>query len=136
MLAEQEIDAIRPSVPTHARVGDTELAGKLVKHDGRRKLLLDTIRIACANAESDLAQMLATAMKRPREAKKLLSNIFRAPAKVRVGTTTVISVDLAPAANDSESEAIAAFLEHLSTLDLVLPGDPRRRKLRFKSQLR
>lgn len=135
MLAEQEIDAIRPSVPTHARVGDTELAGKLVKHDGRRKLLLDTIRIACANAESDLAQMLATAMKRPREAKKLLSNIFRAPAKVRVGTT-VISVDLAPAATNSESEAISEFLETLSMLDLVLPGDPRRRKLRFKSQLR
>jgi transposase len=135
MLAEQEIDALRPSVPRHARVGDTELAGKLVKHDGRRKLLLDTLRIACANAESDLAQMLATAMARPREAKKLLSNIFRAPAKVRVGTT-VISVDLAPAATNSESKAIAAFLDDISTLDLVLPGDPRRRKLRFKSQLR
>ncbi len=71
--------------------------------------------------------MLATAMARPREAKKLLSNIFRAPAKVRVGTT-VISVDIAPAAT--------AFLDDLSTLDLVLPGDPRRRKLRFRSQLR
>jgi hypothetical protein len=106
-----------------------------VKHDGRRKLLLDTLRIACANAESDLAQMLAKAMTRPREAKKLLSNIFRAPAKVRVGST-VISVDLAPAATNSESEAISDFLHVLSTLDLVLPGDPRRRKLRFKSQLR
>jgi hypothetical protein len=37
---------------------------------------------------------------------------------------------------DSELEAISEFLEALSTLDLVLPGDPRRRKLRFKSQLR
>ena len=35
---EQAIDALRPSVPTHARVADTELAGKLVRHDGRRKL--------------------------------------------------------------------------------------------------
>src|SRR5207245_3157057 len=26
-----------------------ELAGKLVRHDGKRKLALDTIRIACAN---------------------------------------------------------------------------------------
>jgi transposase-like protein len=135
MLAEQEIDALRPSVPKYARVGDTELAGKLVKHDGRRKLLLDTLRIACANAESDLAQMLATGMTRPREAKKLLSNILRAPAKVRVGTT-IISVDLAPAATGAEAEAITEFLEDLSSLDLHLPGDPRRRKLRFKSQLR
>lgn len=132
---EQEIDALRPSVPKYARVADTELAGKLMKHDGRRKLLLDTVRIACANAESDLAQMLAPGMTKPREAKKLLSNIFRAPAKVRVGAT-VISVDLAPAATRSELDAIAPFLADLSALDLRLPGDPRRRRLRFKSQLR
>ncbi|MBX3211201.1 MAG: hypothetical protein KF850_04150 [Labilithrix sp.] len=132
---EQEIDALRPSVPKYARVADTELAGKLMKHDGRRKLLLDTVRIACANAESDLAQMLATAMTKPREAKKLLSNIFRAPAKVRVGAT-VISVDLVPAATRSELDAIEPFLADLSALDLRLPGDPRRRRLRFKSQRR
>lgn len=132
---EQEIDALRPSVPKHARVGDTELSGKLVKHDGRRKLLLDTIRIACANAESDLAQMLAHYMTKPREAKKLLSNLFRAPAKVRVGATT-ISVDLAPAATRTEADAITQFLADLSRLPLRLPGDPRHRKLRFQSQLR
>ena len=132
---EEEIDALRPSVPKYARVGDTDLAGKLVKHDGRRKLMLDTIRIACANAESDLAQMLARTMKRPREAKKLLSNIFRAPAKVRVGTSS-ISVDLAPAATATEVESIALFLAEVSRLRLRLPGDPRRRTLRFRSQLR
>jgi hypothetical protein len=135
MAAEQEIDALRPSVPKHARVGDTELAGKLVRHDGRRKLLLDTLRIACANAESDLAQMLATGMGKPREAKKLLSNILRAPARVRVGAS-VITVDLAPAATDAEADAITTFLANLSALGLHLPGDPRGRNLRFKSQLR
>ena len=132
---EDEIDALRPSVPTHARVGDTELAGRLMKHDGQRKLLLDTVRIACANAESDLAQMLARTMTKPREAKKLLSNVLRAPAKVRVGTTS-ISVELAPAATAAESESIAEFLSEVSRLGLRLPGDPRRRKLRFKAQLR
>ncbi len=131
---EEQIDALRPSVPTHARVGDTELAGKLVKHDGHRKLMLDTVRIACANAESDLAQLLARTMKRPREAKKLLSNILRAPAKVRVGRSS-ISVDLAPAATTAEAESINAFLAEVSRLKLRLPGDPRRRTLRFKSQL-
>lgn len=131
---EQEIDALRATIPKHARVVDTELAGKLMKHDGRRKLLLDTVRIACANAESDLAQMLAQHMTKPREAKKLLSNIFRAPAKVRTGTTT-ISVDLAPAATPSEAHAIVALLADLSKVPLRLPGDPRRRKLRFRSQL-
>ncbi len=131
---EEEIDALRPSVPTHARVRDTELAGKLVKHDGRRKLMLDTIRIACANAESDLAQLLARTMKRPRESKKLLSNILRSPGKVRVGGSS-ISVDLAPAATTAEAESINAFLAEVSRLKLRLPGDPRRRTLRFKSQL-
>jgi hypothetical protein len=134
LAEEEEIDALRPSVPTHARVADTELAGKLVKHDGQRKLMLDTIRIACANAESDLAQMLARTMTKPREAKKLLSNILRAPARVRVGTTS-ISVDLAPAATAAEAESIHEFLKDVSRLRLRLPGDSRRRKLRFRSQL-
>jgi hypothetical protein len=134
LAEEEEIDALRPSVPTHARVADTELAGKLVKHDGQRKLMLDTIRIACANAESDLAQMLARTMTKPREAKKLLSNILRAPAWVRVGTTS-ISVDLAPAATAAEAESIHEFLKDVSRLRLRLPGDSRRRKLRFRSQL-
>ena len=105
-----------------------------MRHDGRRKLVLDTLRIACANAESDLAQMLAPHMRKPREAKHLLANVFRAPGRVRVGTTT-ISVDLAPAANDPERRAIASLLRDVSDLDLTLPGDPRRRKLRFRSQV-
>ncbi len=112
----------------------TELAGKLVKHDGRRKLVLDTIRIACANAESDLAQMLARHIAKPREAKKLLANILRAPGRVRVNATT-ICVDLAPASTRAEARAIADFLRDLSRLDLTLPGDPRRRKLRNRTDL-
>ena len=132
----------RIDVPSHDSLpmwmmpaGYTELAGRLMKPDGQRKLLLDTVRIACANAESDLAQMLARTMTKPREAKKLLSNVLRAPAKVRVGTTS-ISVELAPAATAAESESIAEFLSEVSRLGLRLPGDPRRRKLRFKAQLR
>ena len=132
--AKRAIDALRPSVPRHARVADTELAGKLVRHDGRRKRLLDAVRIACANAESDLAQMLAAHLPKPREAKRTLATIFRSPGRVRVGLTT-ISVDLAPPATRSEGIAIAAFLRAVSTLDLTLPGDPNRRRLRFRAQV-
>lgn len=133
--AQKEIDALRPTVPRHARVGDTELAATLVRHDGRRKLLLDTVRIACANAESDLAQLLAAQLPKPREAKRVLATLFRSPGRVRVGMTT-ISVELAPAAaSRTEAAAIGAFLRAASALDLTLPGDPHRRKLRFRSQL-
>lgn len=131
---EREIDALRPSVPKYARVGDTELAGKLVRHDGRRKLIVDTIRIACANAESDLAQMLARYSAKPREAKKLLANIFRSPGRLRVNTTS-LTIDLAPASTRREAQAIANFLRDVSRLNLTLPGDPRARKLRFRSQI-
>jgi hypothetical protein len=131
---EREIDALRPTVPKHARVADTELAGKLVRHDGRRKLVLDTIRIACANAEADLAQLLAAHLAKPREAKHLLANILRSPGKVRVGESG-ISIDLAPAATRSEHDAIANLLREVSSMRLTLPGDPRRRSLRFRAQL-
>ena len=135
LQAEREIDALRPTVPKRARLADTPLAGKLVRHDGSRKLALDTIRIACANAESDLAQILAGYMSKPREAKHLLANIFRAPGNVRV-TASSISVDLAPAATNAERSAIANLLRDVSALRLTLPGDTRARVLRFRSKLR
>ena len=135
LQAERDIDALRPTVPKRARLADTPLAGKLVRHDGSRKLALDTIRIACANAESDLAQILAGYMNKPREAKHLLANIFRAPGNVRV-TPSSISVDLAPAATPAERFAIANLLRDVSALQLTLPGDARRRVLRFRSKLR
>jgi hypothetical protein len=105
-----------------------------VRHDGRRKLVLDTIRIACANAESDLAQMLAAYMTKPREAKHLLANVFRSPGRIRVHAAT-ISVDLAPAASRAERRAIDDLLSDLSALGLTLPGDSRGRRLVFRSQL-
>ena len=43
----------RPLVPKHAPVEDTELAGKLVRHTGELKTVVDTLRIVCANVESD-----------------------------------------------------------------------------------
>ena len=131
---ERGIDELRPSVPKHARVGDTELAGKLVQHDGRRKLLVDTIRIACANAESDLALLLARYMKKPREAKKLLANVLRSPGRLRVNPSS-ITVELAPASTRAEARAISNFLRVVSGLGLTLPGDERRRRLRFRSQV-
>jgi hypothetical protein len=68
---EQELLALRPTTPKHAPLRETELADKLVRHPGEYKMALDTVRIACANAESDLAAVLAEAMVLPREAKKL-----------------------------------------------------------------
>jgi len=73
-------------------------------------------------------------MTKPREAKHLLANVFRSPGRVRVGATS-ISVDLAPAASPAERRAIANLLRDVSSLDLTLPGDPRRRRLRFRAQL-
>ncbi|MCG8420814.1 MAG: hypothetical protein MJE77_23070 [Proteobacteria bacterium] len=54
-----QLEQLRPSQPRKAPLADTELAGKLVRHDGRYKTVLDTIRICCANAETDLAGEIA-----------------------------------------------------------------------------
>ncbi len=48
-------------------------------------MTLDSVRIACANVESDLAATLAEAMVLPAEAKKLLANVLRAPGHVVAG---------------------------------------------------
>jgi hypothetical protein len=128
------LELMRPLVPKHAAVEDTELAGKLVYHAGERKAVVDTIRIVCANIEADLAEMLAPHLRRPREAKKVVANIFASPGRVDV-TTREIRVRLAIAANRSELRAIERLLEQLTAMQLTLPRDGRRRLLRFEVQV-
>jgi hypothetical protein len=130
---EAQLLALRPTTPTHAAVRETDLAEKLVRHPDEYKMALDTVRIACANAESDLAATLAEAMVLPREAKKLLANVLRAPGHVVAGKS-VITVRLSPAANRSERLAIAGLFAHCNRMKLTLPGDAARRPLRFQTQ--
>jgi hypothetical protein len=91
------------------------------------------IRIVCANIESDLATLIAPHSGRPREAKKVIANIFAAPGKVIV-TDKAIHVRLAPAANRSERVAIRSLFIAINLRELVLPSDPKRLPLRFELQ--
>lgn len=132
---QSDLEALRPSVPKHAPVEETELAGKLVRHTGKLKTIIDVLRVVCANAESELAALVAPHMRRPREAKKLIANLFAAPGKVAV-TEHAIIVRLAPAANESELEAIQHLLDALNKRCLILPSDHKRLPLRFEVQVR
>jgi len=124
----------RAIAPVKAPLKDTELAGKLVKHKGDYKALLDTVRIACANAESELALLLAPHLRRPREAKKALANVFAAPGAVRVNAKSV-TITLKPAGTPNERQAFGALFEQVNRLGLSLPGDPEAHRLRFRVQL-
>lgn len=128
-----DLEALRPSVPKHAPLCETELAGKLVRHVDEYKITIDTIRIACANAEADLAGELAPHLIRPMEAKKVLANLFAAPARVHV-TDRVVDVALMPAANGGERRALNRLLDTVNDWKLTLPGDGQSRPLRFRLQ--
>lgn len=131
-LAEQRrLEALRPATPAHAPLGETELAGKLVHHQVAYKLALDAIRIACANAESELAAGLAPLLPRPAEAKKVLANLFAAPARIHV-TAKAITVTLKAAGTRREMEAVSAFLRGLDQRQLSLPADQATRPLRLR----
>jgi len=133
MNRQLDLQALRPSTPTHAPLEETELAGKLVYHPGNYKAVMDTIRIVCANVESDLAYTLAPYLRKPREAKKALANLFKAPGSVRVEQDRIL-VHLDPAGTRNEKKAFDRLLEELDAWHLVLPGDKDRRPLRFRSQ--
>ena len=111
----------------------TEFADTLVRHTGQLKSVIDVIRVVCANAESDLAALIAPHLRRPREAKKVVANLLAAPGQVIV-TEAAIRVRLAPAANRSERRAIDAMLAAFNQRGLTLPGDRRRLPLRFETQ--
>jgi hypothetical protein len=130
---QRDLEALRPQTPTHAPIEETPLAGKLVRHTGQLKRIVDVIRIVCANAESELAALIAQHMKRPREAKKVVANILAAPGRVTV-TDQAIHVRLAPAANRSERKAIQHLFTAINQRALVLPSDPKRLPLRFELQ--
>jgi hypothetical protein len=131
---QAQLLALRPSTPKKAPLADTDLAGKLVKHASNYKTAIDAIRIACANAEADLAGDLAPFLARPAEAKRALRNLFSAPGHIRLGKRT-IAVTLLPAGNANELRAFDALLDIVSRANLVLPGDPLHRRLRFRSQV-
>ena len=130
---QQDLEALRPQTPTHAPIEKTVLAGKLVRHTGQLKRIVDVIRVVCANAESELATLIAPHMGRPREAKKVIANILAAPGKVTV-TDQAIHVRLAPAANRSERDAMQHLFAAINQRGLVLPSDPKRLPLRFDLQ--
>lgn len=130
---QAELEALRAYVPKHAPVEATELADTLVRHTGQSKAVVDVIRVICANAEAELAALLAPHLTRPREAKKVVANLLAASGQVIV-TASAIRVRLAPAANRAERRAIAAMLRVFNQRALTLPGDRRRLPLRFETQ--
>jgi hypothetical protein len=134
LLDQKLYTLFRAVAPHKAPLQDTELAGKLVKHKGDTKDLLDTVRIACANAESELVLMLAPGLRKPTEAKKALANLFASPGAVRVNGTS-ITVTLQPAATTAEGLAFDALFKQVNRLRLTLPGDPEARRLRFRCQI-
>jgi len=131
---EKDLAAQRPDLPKQAPVEETELADELTFHDPHYKVVLDTIRIACLNAEVELAAGLSQYMAKPAEAKKLLANIFAAPGDMRVGDNTV-TFYLKIAARKDERKAVAKFFEYINKRNLSLPGDHKSRPLRFKSDI-
>ena len=134
LIIQAELLSQRPNLPTHAPVEETELADELTYHDPHYKTVLDTIRIACLNAETDIADDLAEHMLKPAEAKKLLANIFASPGDLRVGKKTV-TLHLKIAARKDEREAINKLFHTINARSLSLPGDPKSRPLRFKSDI-
>jgi hypothetical protein len=130
-VAEQaRLEALRPSTPPRAALRDTELADTLVHHTVEYKLVLDTIRISCANAEAELATILAPKLARPAEAKKTLANLFAAPGSITPRRAT-IDVRLDPAGTRTERAAFDELLKAMTRLRLTMPGDQQTRPLRF-----
>jgi hypothetical protein len=131
---QRDFDEQRPELPKKIRVGDSEFAGKLVRHRDNYKLVLDTLRILLANVVAELATTLGPMLPRPAEAKKTLDNLLAAPAVIHA-TRRLIVVELAPAGTRRERDAFVGLLRSLNARKLTLPGDSARRRLAFKIQL-
>lgn len=128
---QERLEKRRATEPQRIEVGKTNLSGELVRHTTEYKATTDTIRIACVNAEAELAAMLAPHLKRPREAKRALQNLFQAPAAIRVSARR-ITLRLNPAGVRAELLAFERLFNEVNRLRLVHPGDLKRRPLHFR----
>ena len=131
---QHDLEQQRPTLPNKTRVGDSELAGKLVRHRDNYKLVIDTLRILIANIVAELASTLAPHLAHPAEAKKTLDNLLAAPAVI-YATGKLIVVELTPAGTRRELAAFRDLLQPINARKLSLPGDPARRPLAFKVPL-
>ncbi len=131
---QRALEEKRPDVPTHCTVEEAGLHGELMRQQDEYKALIDTIRTACINAEADLATKLAPAMSRPREAKRLLRNLFSASGDLRV-TDNSIEVVLDVAGTKNEQHALAALCRAVNGWKLTHPGDVAARPLRFRTNI-
>lgn len=130
VTVQEELTAKRPTMPSYAPIKETDLAGKLVHHTVEYKLVLDTIRAACVNAEADLAALLAPHLPRAAEAKKALANLFAAPGRISVAERR-ITITLSPAGTAAEQVAFNKLTDAVNRRRLTLPGDQERRRLCF-----
>jgi hypothetical protein len=134
-LEEQRaLEEKRPDFPTHCTVEDAGLYGELMRQQDEYKAVIDTIRTACINAEADLATQLAPGMARPREAKRLLRNLFSASGDLRV-TANTIEVILDVAGTKNEQDAVAALCRTVNGWKLTHPGDVAARPLLFRTNI-
>jgi hypothetical protein len=119
--------------PEHIPVGQTHLRSKLMHHTEEYKRLVDTVRIACARAESDLAARLKPHLSMPKEAKKVVENLLKAHGNIQVNDGSIL-ISLDVAGNENELRAVRVAFEEINALRLAHPGDPCRRPLRFTLQ--
>lgn len=131
---QRALEEKRPDVPIHCTVEEAGLHGELMRQQDEYKAVIDTIRTACINAEADLATKLAPSMSRPREAKRLLRNLFSAPGDLRV-TDNSIEVVLDVAGTKNEQYALAALCRTVNAWKLTHPGDVAARPLRFRTNI-
>jgi hypothetical protein len=126
-----ELAAAYRSVPARVTIEEAGLADELVYHTTEYKTALDAVRIACMNAEADLARELARFLFRPTEAKRVLKNLFCATGDLKV-CDSKITLTLDPAGTRNELQALASLFKRLNRQKLTHPGDPAHRPLIFR----
>lgn len=134
LVAQQkELETERKITQKYALLKDTELSDKLVYIDTHYKTLLDTILIACINAESELAELIRPHLAKSKQAKMVLQNIFKSKGHIRVHNDR-IDLTLELIGNQDERRAAKPFAIALNRLQLCLPGDSCARPLHCRLQ--
>ena len=112
----KRLEAKRAQVPKRVSAAD------LQKLKGEKKLIMDVIRMAAYQVETDLVEMLSKHYARTHEeGRTFLHAVFRSPADVAV-RKGVLHITIAPQSSPHRTAALAILCDEVNSLGATFPG--------------
>lgn len=123
VLELAEIKKQVEAIPKKTKFLDLLKEREVMRFDFRKKLLMDTLKVAARNVRRMALGVLDKPYKNYRDQVDFLRRLIRSGGHVKLNGNGKVTVTLSAMNTDSENEAAKAFLKEINKLNPVVVGD-------------